>query len=89
MADENKTTLELDDDLSRVHLWKNLIFLRDGRSVLGYHIFATKEEAAQGCRDGETWIAAHPGWRVICPHSGEHLYSSNNYSHCIQVPYDN
>jgi hypothetical protein len=75
----------LDSDLSAVRLWKNLIFLRDGRSVLGYHVFDTEADAALAAREGEIWIERHRNWRVV-RRGGEHLYFANEYSHSVPIP---
>jgi hypothetical protein len=86
MPTPDQTTIDTDNDLLLARRWKNLIFLKDGRTVLGYHEFSTEAEAAQGCRAGEELLKANPDWRIVS-RGGSALYFASEYSHCVQVPY--
>lgn len=64
--------------------WKNLIFLTDGRSVLGYHVYRSKEAAHAGSIAGEAELKRLMRIRADMPvvhrATREHLYFCREYS---------
>jgi len=70
--------------------WKNLIFLRNGKSLLGRHVFASKELAedacAAGAREMARLVTIHPQMQVVKKETGEHLYYCHEVSHAMPIP---
>lgn len=71
--------------------WKNLLFLKNGHTVMGANTFPTREAAALAASEGEqqlrSWLALGLDVRVVRRREGGRLmYTASQYSHCIQVP---
>ncbi len=84
-------TTDLDDDLALITapLWKNLIFLKSGRSLFGFHTFASRDAAAAAIPPSlailRRYVAIHPNFSVI-DRAGRHQYFCREVSHAIPVP---
>lgn len=69
--------------------WRNLLFMKDGRTVLGAHVFSTEEQAAEAAKEGAIYLASlvalNSRFRIITK-AGKHLYYCCEYSHSIQIP---
>lgn len=82
---------DADDEAITAPVWKNLLFLNDGRSVPGARTFATQEAAYAAAVAGEASIKqmlqANRNVVVICHRTGQRLYHISEYAYCIQVPW--
>lgn len=72
-------------------LWKNLVFLTTGRTVLGIRTHLSREAAHAVMLECEAEIGflmgINPNTRVVLRRTGETLFRVREYSHCIQVPW--
>ena len=71
-------------------VWKNLIFLKDGRTLFGHYTFRSAEEAAAAHPVAEAFfaecLALSRDHRIVERGTGRHLYYVREYSHAIPVP---
>lgn len=84
-----ESTLVLERDcIADPTVWKNLMFLKDGRSLLGYHTFPTEDAAravhAAGATVLRDMVLIHHDFRIINT-AGKHLYYAREYSHSIPI----
>jgi len=90
---ETMTVIEQDaeDEAITAPAWKNLLFLKDGRSVPGARTFSTPEAAYAAAVAGDASIKRmlDAGRRVlvVCRRTGQPLYRISEYAYCIQVPW--
>lgn len=91
MGDPNTTDqLELDPPVE-ASAWKNLMFMKDGRSVLGFHVHSSEAAAHEAAETGglvlNQLMGQHPDHRVVKKGTNEHLFYCHEYSHSIPVPW--
>jgi hypothetical protein len=86
------------DQLELGHLvkaaaWKNLMFMKDGRTILGFHVHPTESAAREAAHAGRVELdrlaSRNLAERVVKKGTGEHLYFCREYSHSIPVPWGN
>lgn len=84
---------EADDDSAEdISCWKNLIFLKNGKTLWGAHTFSTREAATVACIAGDAelrrLVALHPTGHVISrKQNGAHLFFFREFSHAIPMPW--
>ena len=90
MTDNQTPVLEVSTETAIAPVWKNLIFLKDGRTLFGVHVFPSAEEAAATHpRTEELFresLAISNDYRVVERATGRHLYYVRDYSHAIPMP---
>ena len=71
--------------------WKNLLFMRDGRSVFGFHSFSTEIAARDAIAEGEALFAemmvVYRDVLVFNVGKERLLYLASEYSHAIPMPF--
>jgi hypothetical protein len=81
-----------DDTTIESDAWKNLLFMFDGRSILGYHTHPSEEMARNAAQ--ESWkdlharfVATNSDFSIIDRETNAHLFFFREYSHSIQIPW--
>lgn len=87
---EHQTTDLLEREPTTAPLWRNRIYLKDGRSLHGYHFFTCRENAAAAIPPSEDlmrqWAPqGHQG--VIERATGRYVFFFRDYSHAIPEPW--
>ena len=89
MTDNQTPVLEVSTETAIAPVWKNLIFLKDGRTLFGFHVFPSAEAAAATHPVAEEllrgWLAISNDYRIV-DRAGRLLYYVRDYSHSIPMP---
>ena len=89
MTNNETPVLDASTETTLAPVWKNLIFLKDGRTLFGFHSFPSAAEAAAAHPLADKlfrgYLSISNDYRIIdC--SGRHLYYVRDYSHAIPMP---
>jgi hypothetical protein len=83
-------TLEVLDRQETPPNWKCLLFMKDGRSHLGFHIHPSLEAATEAIAAGEVVLTLLlikcENYRIVEKGTRRHLYYCRDYSHAIPIP---
>lgn len=78
-----ETEVEAKSEMLEAPRWRALVFLRDGRSLLGNFHFSTEATCAEAIKVQEARHKRSSGfWRP----TGEIFYITRDYSHAFPVP---
>lgn len=75
-------------DLDKVERWKNLYFMRDGRSALGEFVFTTRHKAELIAEKNMRAVQNEPDtvWCLAANHDTKYL--GRDFSHVMQIPWN-
>lgn len=87
----NDIDVLLEDGVIESDAWKNLMFMFDGRSMLGYHVHPTEDAAREAAAHGkvlcEHLASININSAIADTHTKKHLYFCREYSHSFQIPW--
>lgn len=92
MSDLDIADRPVEGDLTHeAPLWKNLLFMKNGRTVWAAQVHQTEAEARAAIPFGEAelarQLAKQPTTRVVCGKTKRHLFYAREYSHAIPLPW--
>lgn len=92
MTNQGTIDRQVESDITKdVPVWKNLLFMKSGRTVPAAQVHSTEAEARAAIVTGEAeltqMLAKNPLMRVVCGKTRQHLFYVWEYSHAIPLPW--
>lgn len=90
-TDKPDTTIEVLDAPANAPLWRNLIFLRNGKTLWGYHTFTSEAAARAVIPEAEKlfagYLAISRKYRIVRSDTEAFLYYARDYLYSIPMPW--